>query len=172
MNNQHHVHLLTPYIAQARHHPDAVALITPDGEISFGALRRRAGQIAATLSDQGLDAGGTDAMLVGMCLPRGVDSVAAMLGILLAGGAYLPIDPGYPSSLRLGMAREARLRLLLTDSTARADTFKDAVDWVLTLDVIDDAIDLGRDAPDGAPMTVPDDRLFHVLYTSGSTAAP
>jgi len=168
MNAQPQAHLLTPFIEQARHHPDAVALITPDGKISFGALFRRAQQIAATLSDQGLDAGAAEAIPVGLCLPRGVDSVAAMLGILLAGGAYLPIDPGYPSSLRLGMAREARLRLLLTDSTARADSFKGAVDRVLTLDVIDDAIDLGRDAP----MTVPDDRLFHVLYTSGSTAAP
>ncbi|WP_295885960.1 polyketide synthase [uncultured Thiohalocapsa sp.] len=161
-------HLLAPFAAYARHAPDAVALVTGEGTVGYGELAARAERIAGALAELGVGAARDAGEPVGLCMHRGADAVAAMLGILLAGGAYVPIDPGYPAALRRRMVREAGLRRLLTDGPEAAAGLADACEQVLT------AADLARGAVPrtASPPAPADDRLFHVLYTSGSTATP
>jgi non-ribosomal peptide synthetase component F len=95
------VHQLFEEQAAAR--PEAVAVVWEEGALSYGELGRRAELIARRLRRLGV---GPDAR-VGLCVERSGEMVAAVLGILKAGGGYLPLDPSYP--------RE-RLELLLADA--------------------------------------------------------
>nr|VFK65071.1 MAG: Acyl transferase domain-containing protein [Candidatus Kentron sp. UNK]VFK71366.1 MAG: Acyl transferase domain-containing protein [Candidatus Kentron sp. UNK] len=158
--------LATLFVQQATRQPDASALITPDNSISFRDLDLRSARIAAALQGLGIAATADETALVGLCMPRGVDAVAAMLGILRAGGAYVPIDPGYPASRRRRMAQSADIRVLLTDDDSISDAFATSVEQVLTLS------DLDQQSQTRAPAPVADDSLFHVLFTSGSTGEP
>ena len=92
--------------AQAGRTPDAVALVFGGAEMTYGELQRRAAALAAHLQGLGV---GPD-VLVGLMVDRGFDMIVGMLGILMAGGAYVPIDPSYP---------EDRIRFVLKDSGVR-----------------------------------------------------
>jgi pyochelin synthetase len=134
-----------PWLDAARRHPDSPAVIATDGELSHGELLRRACAVAGRL--HGLGPG----ELVGVCMDKGVDQVVAVLGVALAGGAYLPLDPAHPEARRTRIVADAGLRTMLT----REDV-------------------AGIPAPASvppAPASSPDD-LAYVIYTSGSTGAP
>lgn len=104
--------LLAQFTDQVAKQPDAVALLTPDGTLSYAELQQQSDRIASALQGLGVGAGTDDGCrLVGLCMARGVDAICAMLGILKAGGAYLPIDPTYPADLQQRMVRSAGLRL-------------------------------------------------------------
>jgi len=159
--------LLAQFASQVARQPGAVALITPDGTVSYSELQQRSARIAGALQELGVGTETGENCLVGLCMPRGADAVCAMLGILKAGGAYLPIDPGYPLSLQQRMVHSAGLRFLLTDDT-QAVALVASVDHALTMSEL-----YRHSQADIAPLTpIPGDRLFHVLYTSGSTDEP
>ena len=140
--------------AQVERTPDApaVRVLAADGSsqsLSFAALNQRANRLAFHLRSQGVQPGA----LVGVCLNRSVDLVAALLGTMKAGAAYLPMDPAYPAR-RLAMIREDA-----------------APACVLT------AEDLQAAGRDGLPRTNPPrvaqlDDVAYVIYTSGSTGQP
>ena len=92
---------------QAAARPDAVAVVWDGGALTYGELDRQAGRIARRLRRLGV---GPESR-VALYLERSAEMVAAVLGVLKAGGAYLPIDPSYP--------RE-RLELLLEDAAPAA----------------------------------------------------
>ncbi|RKH50609.1 condensation domain-containing protein, partial [Corallococcus aberystwythensis] len=83
--------------AQVRRTPDAVAVITPERQLTYRELDAKANQLAHRL--RGLGVG--PEVRVGLCVERTEDLVIGALGILKAGGAYVPLDPGYPRE-RLG----------------------------------------------------------------------
>src|SRR5499426_3257775 len=91
--------------AQAARQPDALALVCAAQHLTYGALHRRANQLAHHLRHLGV---GPD-VLVGLCVERSVAMVVGLLGILKAGGAYVPLDPTYPAE---------RLAWMLTDTQA------------------------------------------------------
>jgi amino acid adenylation domain-containing protein/non-ribosomal peptide synthase protein (TIGR01720 family) len=129
--------------AVARAQPDAVALVAGDGEMTFAELDERAASVAAGLTAQGVGPGD----LVAVVLPRSFDQVAAQLGAMKAGAAYLPLDPSYP---------RPRIEFMLADAKPAA--------------VIRDALPAGRGGVP-APETAGED-LAYVVYTSGSTGQP
>ncbi|MCQ4208839.1 condensation domain-containing protein, partial [Streptomyces longispororuber] len=97
--------------AQVARTPDATAVVSGDTTLSYADLDARAGRLAAVLRDRGV---GPD-VLVAVALPRTADLVVALLAVLKAGGAYLPIDPGYPAA-RVGLLlATAEPALVLTD---------------------------------------------------------
>jgi amino acid adenylation domain-containing protein len=145
---------------QAAVRPDAVAVSDEAGSLSFKDLDRRANRLAHALRSRGIGRGD----LVGVCLPRGVPVVVALLAVLKAGAAYLPLDAGYPV---------ARLEFMLADSGARA-VLVDA--GTAPLFPSAPTIDAGADTsgfPDSCPESgvTPRD-LAYVIYTSGSTGRP
>ncbi|MDQ4026149.1 MAG: condensation domain-containing protein, partial [Actinomycetota bacterium] len=144
----------------AQRRPEAAALISGDAELSYGELDARAGAVAARLSALGVGRG--DVVAVG--LARSFDQVAAALGVLKAGAAYLPLDPAYPDKRLAFMVADARPAAVVADEAfaARAGAGD--------LPLVTVPHDGERAAP--APVALGPDDLAYVIYTSGSTGQP
>ncbi|XVQ85649.1 non-ribosomal peptide synthase/polyketide synthase [Microbispora siamensis] len=148
--------------AQARRTPDRPAVVFGDTTLSYGELDRRASRLARVLTERGVRPERT----VALALPRGVDAVVAMLAVLKAGAAYLPIDPGYPAERIAFMLDDGRpTAVISTRDAARA--LPGTAEPLLIEDV-----DLTA-GPDAVPV-VPIDpaNAAYVIYTSGSTGRP
>jgi amino acid adenylation domain-containing protein len=149
--------------AQAARTPDAPAVLEPAGlALSYGDLEARATAVAGRLQRLGVGCGGR----VGVCLERGVDLVAVLLGVLKAGAAYVPLDPDYPAE-RLGlMAGDAGVGVVVT-SGGLVDRLPDAGPEVLLVESVDPGDAVGFRVP-----VVHPDGLAYVMFTSGSTGRP
>src|SRR5262245_29382159 len=93
----------------ARARPDALALVSSRGACSYGELRRRAAAVARALRAVGV----TREVPVGVSVTRSIESITAVLGVLWAGGAYVPIDPVYPPERQKMMVADAGIRALV-----------------------------------------------------------
>ncbi|NJN86825.1 MAG: AMP-binding protein, partial [Leptolyngbyaceae cyanobacterium SL_7_1] len=98
--------------AQVEAHPEAIALVSDQGTLTYEALNQQADRLAQTLRQSGV---GADS-LVGLCVDRSADMVVGILGILKAAGAYVPLDPSYPSDRLRWMLNDTQVGLLLTQS--------------------------------------------------------
>ena len=96
--------------AQVERTPDAIAVVLEDRQLTYGELNRRANQLAHHLRSLGV---GPD-VLVGICLEHSPEMVIGLLGILKAGGVYVPLDPTYPKERLAFMLEDARVPVLLT----------------------------------------------------------
>ncbi|MET9441837.1 amino acid adenylation domain-containing protein [Streptomyces sp. NPDC006610] len=145
------------FFARAAERPEAPALLwAGDGCLSYGELADRALRCAGALAERGVGPGDT----VAVSLPKGADQITAVLGVLAAGAAYVPIGVDQPSARRARIRAVAGCRVTLTDG--RPYEGED------TLPVADSV----RRAP--LPGALPGDpeRLAYVLFTSGSTGVP
>ncbi|MER5761807.1 amino acid adenylation domain-containing protein [Streptomyces sp. NPDC002082] len=150
-------------------HPDAPALEHEGAVLTYAELNARADRIARWLVREGV--GSED--LVALAVPRSVEMVAALLGVLKAGAAFLPIDPGYPADRIAFMLRDAAPVRVLTSRAAAGLLPQDGPRALL----LDDPAALA--GLDGAGLTEaartarprPDD-LAYTVYTSGSTGTP
>ncbi|MFD7453906.1 amino acid adenylation domain-containing protein [Kitasatospora sp. NPDC059827] len=146
----------------ARRRPDAVALTDEHGELTYGQLDERADRVAAGLHAFGVAPGSK----VGVCLDRDASVVVAMLGILKAGCAYVPMDVRYPADRLRYVVEDARLPLVVAD----AESFPAVADVrVVGLDELS-ARGLPGGGGDRRQGTPADDA--YVIYTSGSTGRP
>jgi amino acid adenylation domain-containing protein len=156
--------------AQAARTPGALALVFEQQEMNYDELNTRANALAHHLI--GLGVGPEDR--VGICLQRSPQLVVAILGILKAGAAYLPLDPGLPTERLELLVRETSSRVLgTTDSLERLP----ATAQVLALDAVDIREALGRAATDNPTDAdrktafLPDHPAY-IIFTSGSTGTP
>jgi amino acid adenylation domain-containing protein len=146
------------FLAQAALTPGAPAIITGGQTMTYGELSRRARAVAAWLRERGA---GRDE-LVGLVMTRGPEQIVGILGTVMAGAAYLPVDAALPPARRDFMLRDGKVRCVLTNAGPQ-----DA-DHVLALDAREDVPDIPCTPPGDAS---PDD-LAYVLYTSGTTGDP
>lgn len=148
---------------QACRRPDAVAVVCGERSLSYRELNSRANRLAHLLAGSGARPG----TFVGVCLPRSVDLLVALLAVLKTGAAYLPLDPGYPGERVAWMVQDADPVVVVgTSEVLRSG------EAVLLLD--DPAVAARLAAtPDGAPSVVrdPGDAAY-MIYTSGSTGRP
>src|SRR5439155_4509099 len=103
---------------------------------------------------------------VGVCLERGPPPVVALLGILKAGGCYLPLDPDYPTERLAFMLRDAKVSVLLTQSDLRS-VLPEHDATVVALD--HDWPVIAQHSQNTPSSQVGPDNLAYVIYTSGST---
>lgn len=150
---------------QAESAPDAVALECGGVELSYRELERRANRLAHRLAALGAARDGA----VAVALERSAELVIALVAVLKAGGAYLPLDLASPAERRRMMATDSAARLLLT----RERLAPRLADLGLTL-VCLDAADEGLARPAETPPRLAGDpeQLAYVLFTSGSTGRP
>ncbi|MEH1099580.1 amino acid adenylation domain-containing protein [Micromonospora sp. CPCC 205561] len=143
--------------------PTAVAVRHGDATLTYGELDDRSDRLAARLGELGTRAD----TVVGIHLPRGTDLVVAMLAVLKAGGAYLPLDPAYPAERIGDMIRDAEPVVVLTDADLAPRLPRTAATVLVA--------DLANGRPRVAyPPAVPlgGENLAYVIYTSGSTGRP
>ena len=154
--------------AQAARTPDAIAAEAGDAQVSYEALNRRANRIAHGLIAAGV---GPDER-VAICMERGLDMVAGMLGILKAGAAYVPLEPGYPAARLAYLLEDSAPKALLTQRALLAgDVASQAREQGVVIHAVDD--DDFRHLPDHDPDVAVEPRhLAYVIYTSGSTGRP
>ena len=154
----------------ARARRDEVALVDAAGrQLRFGALEARANALAQLLRRRGIARGER----VGLCGPRDVHMVVAMLGVLKAGAAYVPLDPAFPVERLAHMVEDARPAALLTSGGDAGEAA-----WACGVPVIDiaapgvlDALPAEAPLADAALDARPDDAAY-LIYTSGSTGRP
>ena len=150
---------------QAAQNPEAVALIFDGEELTYGDLNRRSNQLAHHLQSMGVEPDG----LVGFCVERSLDMVVGLLGILKAGGCYVPIDPAYPNDRIAYMVEASNLSILLTQEQFQEKLAAPTVQMV-SIDTDWDTIASQRD--DNPTSGVGPDNLSYIIYTSGSTGKP
>ncbi|HTS18888.1 MAG TPA: non-ribosomal peptide synthetase [Verrucomicrobiae bacterium] len=154
--------------AQAAARPDAVAIASPSCVIRYGDLDARAEALAAQLRSLGV---GAD-VVVGLCIPRSPAMVVAALGVLKAGGAYLPLDTTYPPARLSFMLEDAGAPLLITAHCAKdqspAGNYK-----TITIDNAGRIIESPSATSSAeAESDFSPEHLAYVIYTSGSTGQP
>jgi len=141
--------------------PDRPALIWGEGRVTYGELNRRANRLARHLRELGV---GPDAV-VGICMDRSPDLMAAILAVLKAGGAYLPLDPEAPAERTGFMLADGGARVAVADAPLAAGIAGHGV-RVLTPERVGEGP--AGDLAGGATA----DNLAYVIYTSGSTGRP
>jgi len=146
--------------ALAAQSPDAPAVEYGGESLTYSELNRKANQLARGLRENQVVSGS----LVGICANRSIASITAMLGVMKAGGAFLPIDPAYP---------EERLRFVLEDSGVAVILTGDGISLPPTrakVIAVERLLDGGEEGNLGETCCQED--LAYVIYTSGSTGRP
>ncbi|HEV2733291.1 MAG TPA: amino acid adenylation domain-containing protein, partial [Longimicrobiaceae bacterium] len=146
--------------------PDRVAVVFEDREMAYGELNARAIRLAHHLRSLGV---GPD-VRVGICVEREPELVGAVLGVLKSGGAYLPLDPGYPRERLLDMVQDCAPVVMLTQGSL-AGRLAGLDLPLLALDE-DAAWWAGQPATNPERAALTPEHLTYVIYTSGSTGRP
>lgn len=150
---------------QASSQPGELAIVCEGQALSYAALNARANQLASYLREQGVEPGGR----VGILLERSVDMVAAMLGTLKAGCAYVPLDPLYPPD---------RLNFMVEDSGLKAVYCQVGTEGLLEAGDYQKLVleerggQIAAQPKDNVALDIDSSSLAYVIYTSGSTGKP
>ena len=151
--------------AQADRTPDATAVVFREERLTFAELEGRANRLARYLQSLGV---GPETR-VALAMERSLDLMVALLGVLKAGGAFVPVDPGYPRERLSFMLRDSKAVVVLTH-----DGSLDAADLGsarrIAMDA--DAAVIARAESTRPESGVADHNLAYVIYTSGSTGSP
>ncbi|MFV3415782.1 non-ribosomal peptide synthase/polyketide synthase [Pseudomonas nitroreducens] len=150
--------------AQARRHPAKVALIDAQREVNYAELEDRSNRLAQRLIQRGI----APERRVAVALPRGVDIPLALLAVMKAGGAYLPLDVDYPEERLAWLMQDAGVDLLLTNAElAERLPLPEGVERL----VLEEA-DLGNALAVRPLLRIQAQNLAYLIYTSGSTGQP
>ncbi len=143
--------------------PDATAVVFENQELSYHELNSRANQLAHHLLNLGV---GPDS-LVGICVQRSPDMIAALLGIWKAGGAYVPLDPQYPSGRLSLMLEDSGLKVLIIEKPhqPKFSGYKGQLVYV-------DSEAICKERSENCSGGAKPENLAYVIYTSGSTGKP
>ncbi len=150
---------------QVLRNPDAPALSFHGRTLSYAALYHGASRLARRLRREGV---GPETR-VGICMEPAPEMIVSVLGVLLAGGAYLPLDPDLPSERRAYMLHDAAPALLLTQA-GFAERLADTGVPLLCVDA--EAGSIAQESDRAPESGVGPDNLAYVIYTSGSTGRP
>ena len=151
---------------QAINSPDATAVIFEGQKISYKALNERSNQLARYLKKQGVKA----ETLVLVCVERSAEMLIGILGILKAGGTYVPVDPDYPQDRITYMLQDTGAKLILSSRKSRSKISESATVKVIELD--GDWKQIAKEQNSNPETSIRPNQLAYVIYTSGSTGRP
>ncbi|MDN3024051.1 non-ribosomal peptide synthetase [Streptomyces sp. S.PB5] len=147
---------------QARQRPDAIAVVDDRRSLTY----RQAAELSSQLAHHLIGRGLTAEQVVGISLGRSADMVIGLLGVLQAGGAFVPLDPQWPAARRAVVIEDAGVVVQLNTSGEHDPSEPEAV-------VVDlDDWGFGSYPTEGTGITTPGDALAYVIFTSGSTGRP
>ena len=163
--------VLAAVAARAAETPDAPAVVAPGRALTYGRLAAEAGRLARRLASRGVG----PETVVAVAMPPSPETVTALVAVLAAGGAYLPLDPEHPAERLAYVLADSGARVLLTTAEVRGGLPR-FDGWVVTVPTAGEAPAAGGDEgarPLPLPRTPPDpEALAYVIYTSGSTGRP
>jgi amino acid adenylation domain-containing protein len=151
--------------AQVAQTPEAIAVVCGKQHLSYQELNKRANQLAHHLQSLGVG----PEVLVGLCMERSLELVVGLLGILKAGGGYVPLDPTYPSERLAFMLADAQVAVLLTQSRL-VEGLPVQEAQVVCLEA--DGAGLAQQSQENPVSGTTAANLAYVIYTSGSTGKP
>jgi len=151
------------FAAQVALRPDTAAVITDGEVVSYLDLHHRSNRLAHRLISSEIGRDG----IVAVCLPRSIDAISCWLGVLKAGGAYLPIDPAQPVERIASMLADAKPAIVITTAELSARLSTSSVSVMTPADFNDD-----QNFADVPNFEVSGGQLAYVIYTSGSTGQP
>ncbi|REJ44215.1 MAG: amino acid adenylation domain-containing protein [Microcystis flos-aquae TF09] len=150
---------------QAARTPDGVAVVFENQQLTYAELNSRANQLAHYLRSLGVET----EVIVGLCVERSLDMIVALIGILKAGAAYLPLDPEYPLERLQFMLEDSQVPLLLTQSSLIDKLPNHQAKTVFLAEIWTEIKPMNWDNLTGK---VTASNLANVIYTSGSTGKP
>jgi amino acid adenylation domain-containing protein len=145
--------------------PTQIAVVFEGQALTYQELDRRANQLAHHLQSLGVK----PEVLVGICVDRSLDTIVGLLGILKSGGAYIPLDPAYPSERLAFMLQDSQISTLLTQQHLLPNLPAHSAQVI--------CLDRDRESIATQPQNSPEsntnpDNLIYTIYTSGSTGKP
>ncbi|HKV91322.1 MAG TPA: amino acid adenylation domain-containing protein, partial [Candidatus Angelobacter sp.] len=148
--------------------PESIAVAFGEEHLSYAELNRRSNQLARYLGGRGIG----QETRVGLCLDRSAEMIVALLGILKAGAAYVPLDPEYPAERLAFMVEDAQVSVLMSRETLLDRTTLEilASKRLTFVDVA--TVKMEDESGDNPGVAVDAGGLAYVMYTSGSTGLP
>ena len=151
--------------AQVVRTPEAIAAEFQGEQLTYRELNHRANQLAHYLQKQSVG----PEVLVGICVERRLEMLVSMLGVLKAGGGYVPLDPKYPRERTAFMIEDAGLSLVLTDQSLNNDIPAGKA-RLLCIDQAE--VTFAEESIENPATEVAPNNLAYLIYTSGSTGNP
>lgn len=157
------------FTARAAAHPDKIAVVCGQEELTYHELNSRADRVAEHLRALGV---GPEAR-VAIFLDRSIDFVVAVIGTLKAGGAYVPLDPTHASERLRYSLMDCGATVLITSAHLSVRVGLSALTRaIIVYDVTAGRVETSDRRADNNPVVTSGENLAYVIYTSGSTGAP
>jgi amino acid adenylation domain-containing protein/non-ribosomal peptide synthase protein (TIGR01720 family) len=156
--------IVSLFEAQVAKTPNAVAAVYEDQQLTYKELDEKSNQFAAYLLEKGV----TKETFVPICVDRSLSMIIGILGIVKAGGVYVPIDPNYPQERVDFILNDLNAQLVVTEN-ASAAFFSENIE-VINLDTISE--ELANYSKEKTKTTISPEQLLYVIYTSGTTGTP
>ena len=165
VDHKEHTHVHHVFEQQAQRIPNGIAVVCASETLSYEQLNHRSNQLARCLQRSGAEPGN----LIGICLDRSAEMPLAILAVLKAGCAYVPLDPAYPAERLAFMMKDTQIKTVVTNSRLLPRIPQMAVK-IICLDRDSDTI--ANESEENLPGTALLDHPAYVIYTSGSTGKP
>ncbi|MEH1835442.1 MAG: AMP-binding protein [Nostoc sp.] len=147
--------------------PNEIALIFGKQSFTYRELNSKANQLAHHLQHLGVEV----ETPVGICLERSVEMVVGILGILKAGGVYVPLDPAYPETRLRWILEDARVPILLSQTSSTPFAYQvNSNTKIVNLD--EDWQAIAENSVSNPITAITSENLAYLIYTSGSTGKP
>ncbi|HEX3552498.1 MAG TPA: amino acid adenylation domain-containing protein, partial [Thermoanaerobaculia bacterium] len=156
------------FAGQAARAPEATAVVCEGERLSYGDLEARSNQLARYLVRLGVQPGDR----VGLCLERSVAMAVAIVGVLKAGAAYVPLDPAYPRERLAFLLADSRPPVVLTQEALADEVLPEPGAGTRVVFVDRDADRIERERTSALRIAVSAEHPAYVIYTSGSTGQP
>jgi amino acid adenylation domain-containing protein len=154
---------------QVQYTPEAIAVVFQNRQLTYQELNAQANQLASYLRSLGV----TAETLVGICIDRSLDMLVGLLGILKAGGVYIPLDPAYPAERLAFMLADSQAPVIVTQQSLVEQLKILSGDDRLVLVCVDsDRKTIATQSNENLLDIIPGENLAYIIYTSGSTGKP